>query len=150
MSAINDTSPPVVLVAEDEVWVLLDVAGALEEQGYSVVCARNGDEALDLFQDRDDIALVFTDINMPGSLDGLELAREVRRRRDIPVLITSGRYREIEGMCPGDFIPKPYEPRTVISRIERLTDSGTGEGELEDCARGNERAAPPPSMFASD
>jgi len=141
---------PVVLVVEDEILVLLDVAGALEDHGYCVLCARNGDEAFDLFQDRDDIALVFTDINMPGRLDGLDLAREIRRRRDVPVLITSGRYREIEEVSLGDFIPKPYEPRTVISRIERLTEGAIGEGDVEDYAPGRGRAVSSQSMYAND
>jgi DNA-binding response OmpR family regulator len=49
MSAINQKRKPVVLVVEDEVWILLDLAGALEEHGYAVICARNGDEALSVF-----------------------------------------------------------------------------------------------------
>jgi len=62
---------------------------------------------------------------MPGSLNGLDLAREVRRRRpDVGVLVTSGHYREMDGDIPGCdvFIPKPYEPRIVISRIGGLID----------------------------
>jgi DNA-binding response OmpR family regulator len=117
----------VVLVVEDEVWVLLDVAGELEEHGYAVLCAHNGAEALDLFEDRGDIGVVFTDINMPGSLCGLDLAREVRRRRpDVGLLVTSGRYREMEGDIPGGgiFIPKPYEPKIVIARIAGLIGAG--------------------------
>lgn len=123
MSAINQKRQPVVLVVEDEIWVLLDVAGALEEHGYAVICARNGDEALSVFKDRNDIGIVFTDINMPGSLDGLEFAREVRRRRpQVGLLVTSGRYCDLETeILGGDlFIPKPYEPKIVISRIGRL------------------------------
>jgi DNA-binding response OmpR family regulator len=131
MRATNKYRRPVVLVVEDEVWILLDVAGALEEQGYLVLCARNGDEALSLFEDRNDIGILFTDIAMPGSLNGLDLAREVRRRRpDVGVLLTSGRDREMDGIIAGCdiFIPKPYEPRIVISRIGSLIDSDVGRG----------------------
>lgn len=127
MSATNENMQPVVLVVEDEVWVLLDVAETLEEHGFPVVCARNGDEALDVFEERDDIAIVFTDINMPGSLDGLELAREVRSRRpEVGLLVTSGRYREEDAANAGYsiFIPKPYEPKSVISRINGLITAG--------------------------
>jgi CheY-like chemotaxis protein len=125
MSATSNIRRPVVLVVEDEVWVLLDVASELEEHGYPVLCARNGDEALNLFADRDDISVVFTDINMPGSFNGLDLAREVRRRRPgVGLVITSGAYREIPDDGDGDgydvFIPKPYEPKVVISRIGNL------------------------------
>lgn len=120
MRTTNKNRQPAVLVVKDEIWVLLDVAGALEEHGYPVVCARNGDEALSLFEDREDIRIVFADISMPGALNGLDLAREVRRQRpDVGVLVTLGHYREIDGHIAGCdiFIPKPYEPRIVISRM---------------------------------
>lgn len=131
MSAANEHRQPVVLVVEDEVWVLLDVAEALEEHGFLVLCARNGDEALDVLEDRDDIGFVFSDINMPGSLDGLELAREVRSRRpEVGLLLTSGRYCEEDAANAGCsiFIPKPYEPKIVISRINGLIGVESEEG----------------------
>jgi len=131
MRGTSKNRQPAVLVVEDEVWILLDVAGALEEHGYPVLCARNVDEALSLFDDRSDIGVVFTDIMMPGSLNGLDLAREVRRRRpDVGVLVTSGHYREMDGDIAGCdiFIPKPYEPRIVISRIGSLIDPDIGRG----------------------
>ena len=112
-------------------WVLLDVAGALEEQGYLVLCARNADDALSLFEDRHDIGVVFTDISMPGSLNGLDLARQIRRHRpDVGVLVTSGHYREMDSDVAGYdiFIPKPYEPKIVISRIASLVDPDIGRG----------------------
>jgi CheY-like chemotaxis protein len=123
---MNDQSPlsrPAVLVVEDEFWVMQDVAETLAEYGYEGVCAPNGDEALPLLERRPDIRVVFTDVNMPGRIDGLSLAREVARRWPwIDVLITSGRVREgdIDLQANWPFVPKPYDPKSVVRRIAAL------------------------------
>jgi DNA-binding response OmpR family regulator len=123
---MNDQSPlsrPAVLVVEDEFWVMQDVAEILAEHGYESLCARNGDEALPLLEQRPDVKVVFTDVNMPGRVDGLSLAREVSRRWPwMDVLITSGRVREddIDLRPDWPFIPKPYDPKTVVKRIGAL------------------------------
>jgi CheY-like chemotaxis protein len=123
---MNDQSHvfrPAVLVVEDEFWVMQDITELLAEHGYEGLCARSGDEALPLLERRPDVKVVFTDVNMPGEIDGLSLAREVSRRWPwIDVLITSGRVREedvgLQAKWP--FIPKPYDPKTVVKQIDAL------------------------------
>ena len=112
------TSRPAVLVVEDEFWVMQDVAETLREHGLEDICAATGEEALPLLETRPDIKVVFTDINMPGSIDGLELARAVAERwPDKRVIVTSGRYQSAELPEKWPFIPKPYDPRAVAKRI---------------------------------
>jgi two-component system, response regulator PdtaR len=123
MKAPHSNSQPAILVVEDEFWVMQDVADSLAEHGFEVHCARNADEALALVEKGRSIDVIFTDINMPGARDGLALAREVRQRWPrICVLITSGRNRVDDLALPDEnaFIPKPYQPKTVIARIAQL------------------------------
>jgi hypothetical protein len=79
---------PVVLVVEDETLIRELVAEELEEAGYSVVIANNADQAIAILEARQDIHLVFTDINMPGSMDGLKLA--VGLQGGVPVVALEG------------------------------------------------------------
>jgi two-component system, response regulator PdtaR len=82
---------PTILVVEDDELLRLYAAGLLEEHGYGVVEAENADAALKLLETRDDVRLLFTDIQMPGSCDGMELARQVHARwPNILLVITSG------------------------------------------------------------
>jgi two-component system, response regulator PdtaR len=134
MNAPHSISQPAILVVEDEFWVMQDVADSLAEHGFRVHCARNADEALALVEKGRSIDVIFTDINMPGARDGLALAREVHRRWPwICVLITSGRNRADDLALPDEnaFIPKPYEPKTVIARIAQLLG---GEGNRREAA----------------
>ena len=110
------------LVAEDEVLVLMLLADALEEEGFRVVSAANGSEALQALESLEreggHVDVLFTDVNMPG-LDGLELARRARELRpDLPVIYASGRPHSrqqcVEG---GRFLPKPYAPDQVCAEV---------------------------------
>ncbi len=121
MNDMSFPSRPAVLVVEDEFWVMTDVAETLREHGFEDVCAATGDEALPLLEQRPDIRLVFTDINMPGKIDGIALARVVEERwPDKRVIITSGRVRPSEIPENWPFIPKPYDPHAVAKRIGAL------------------------------
>jgi two-component system, response regulator PdtaR len=83
----------------------------LEEDGFSVVEASNAAHALELLEKRKDVRLLFTDIQMPGEMDGIGLARRVHELwPEIQLLITSGRERPSAGDIPekGRFIAKPY------------------------------------------
>ena len=114
-------SRPAVLVVEDEFWVMQDVAETLREHGFEDICASTGDEALPLLEKRPDIQLVFTDINMPGKIDGIALAKAIAERwPDMRVIVTSGRYQPTEIQDKWPFIPKPYDPRAVARRIGRM------------------------------
>jgi CheY-like chemotaxis protein len=112
-----------VLVVEDEVLIRIDTAASLRDAGYDVVEAKDGDEALAVMDRRDDVDLIFTDVNMPGAIDGLELARRVRKRNPrIGLIITSGA-RQLEARdlpARGLFVSKPYAPEAVAMTVRRL------------------------------
>jgi len=110
---------PVVLVVEDETLIRELVAEELEVAGYTVVIANDADQAIAILEARQDIRLVFTDINMPGSMDGLKLAAAVRDRWP-PVhiiIITSGKIRPLEIPANAHFIPKPYVGENVVAAM---------------------------------
>jgi two-component system, response regulator PdtaR len=119
----QENERPVVLIVEDEPLVRMLGADVLEEAGYEVVEAFNGDEALEVLAARPDINVLFTDVNMPGSLDGLDLARVVHARRpDIKLLIASGQVRLSEDEIPnaGRFLAKPYGQEAIIRHVREL------------------------------
>jgi CheY-like chemotaxis protein len=108
-----------ILVAEDEVLVRHDIAEYLREHGFNVVEANSAAEAIQVLRDSLDVAAVFTDIRMPGTVDGVGLARYVRKHHPhIPVLITSGHIPASE--LPEDLgrlIDKPYDRAAVVKAI---------------------------------
>ncbi|EJB07115.1 response regulator containing CheY-like receiver domain and AraC-type DNA-binding domain [Rhizobium leguminosarum bv. trifolii WSM597] len=84
--------PGAVLAVEDEALIRLAIAGELEDQGFVVYSADGADGAIELIEDHPEIAVVFTDIDMPGSMDGIKLAAFVRDRwPPIRIIVTSGR-----------------------------------------------------------
>src|ERR1700694_1541228 len=104
-------SPPLVLIVEDELLVRLLAVSLLEEAGFSTIQAGSADEAIALLEARKDIRVVFTDINMPGSMDGLRLAHAIRHRwPPIELVLTPGHFNLREHGLParGRFFPKPY------------------------------------------
>jgi two-component system, response regulator PdtaR len=96
------TSPePLILVVEDEELLRLHAADLLEEHGFRVIEARNAAAALKMLETRDDVRLLFTDIQMPGTLDGMDLAREVYQRwPQVLLVITSGQKKPAEAEIP--------------------------------------------------
>lgn len=119
----NAQEKPVVLLVEDEVLVRLFNVDVLEEAGYKVIEAVNGDEGVILFESRPDISLIVTDVNMPGSLDGLGFARHVSGRNPPPaVVIVSGRIRpELRDLPPdAAFLAKPYRPADLIEAVAKV------------------------------
>jgi two-component system, response regulator PdtaR len=112
-----------VLVVEDETLIRLWAADLLQENGYSVLEANNADTALKILESRPDVKLLFTDVQMPGSLNGMELAREVHSRwPHILLVITSGRERPTAAEIPdhGRFVAKPYSGKDLIGHINKL------------------------------
>ncbi|MGA8228281.1 MAG: response regulator, partial [Xanthobacteraceae bacterium] len=72
------------------------------DAGFDTVEASNADEAIAILEARKDIRIVFTDINMPGSMDGLRLAHAIRRRwTPIELILTSGDFKVVRRNCPG-------------------------------------------------
>ncbi len=106
-----------VLVVEDEALMRLSICGHLAAGGYEVLTAANADEAIEILESRNDIRTVFTDVHMPGSMDGLKLAAAVRDRwPPINIIVTSGNGRPRDEQMPKNtqFIGKPYEAADVL------------------------------------
>jgi CheY-like chemotaxis protein len=106
----------VILIVEDELLIRINAVEMIEEAGFEVVEAANADEAIAILEARSDIRLVFTDIQMPGSMDGLKLAAAVRGRwPPIKIVATSGHHAIREGELPAGsaFLQKPYNTATV-------------------------------------
>lgn len=112
-----------ILVVEDETLVRMVGAEILEDAGFDVLEASNADEALRILQSHDDVVLLFSDVDMPGSMDGLNLARVVHARwPDIRLLLTSGRHELTNAQVrdEGTFISKPWRSDKLIARIRAL------------------------------
>jgi CheY-like chemotaxis protein len=109
----------------------------LKEAGFDTLEAGSADEAVLLLEVRQDIKVVFTDINMPGSMDGLELAHAIRRRwPPVELVLTSGYARVSADDLPerGLFLGKPYQPIELVGMISSLIS----------------QALPPPNFTASE
>jgi CheY-like chemotaxis protein len=122
--SLSASSRPVVLIVEDESLLRMDAADMIAAAGFEVVEARDADEAIEILEARRDITVVFTDIQMPGSMDGLKLARAVRGRwPPIKIVTTSGHVQVSETDLPegGRFLPKPYSPGQVTGVLRELT-----------------------------
>lgn len=112
----------VILVVEDESFINLMVSEDLRRAGHMVISAYSADQAIAILESRNDIRLVFTDVDMPGSMDGLKLAAAVRDRwPPVQIVITSGRYPE--AVVPGSmtFLPKPYRIDELLRTLEALS-----------------------------
>lgn len=114
---------PLILIVEDETFVRLDASEIVAAAGYEVLEAQDAEEAIRLLEARADIRIVFTDIEMPGSVDGLKLAACVRDRwPPVEIIVTSGRVWPPNSHLPsrGIFLPKPYRPEQLIFELDRL------------------------------
>lgn len=114
---------PVVLVVEDETLLRWHAAAMIEEAGFDVIEAANAAEAISLLEARTDIRVIFTDIQMPGSIDGLRLAHLVRNRwPPIRIIATSGQLRLRDDELPqgGLFLPKPYTLAEITGTLHEI------------------------------
>ena len=114
---------PIVLVVEDEFLVRIGTRAALEMAGFDVLEASDTDEAIALLAARNDIHIIFTDVHMPGSMDGLKLAHFVRDRwPPVKIVATSGRAKISDGDLPegGRFLPKPYSAAEITATLREL------------------------------
>jgi len=115
------------MVVEDEFWIRVFIADELRTAGYLVVECGTADEAIELLRCGVAVRVVFTDVNMPGSMDGVALAQAVREEfPELEILVTSAQTRG-KGF-PERFVPKPYEPHRIIGLIDELI--GTSPGPL--------------------
>jgi CheY-like chemotaxis protein len=121
---VDISKTPVVLIVEDEPLVRFSAVRAIEDVGFEVIEAANADEAIRILENRSDIRVVFTDIHMPGSIDGLKLAHAVRNRwPPIKIIVTSGHDLVSEKDLPegGRFFAKPYDSKQITNTIRELT-----------------------------
>lgn len=117
---------PVVLIVEDEPLLRMLAVEVVEEAGFVALEAANADEAVALLESRSDISLLFTDIDMPGTMDGLKLAHAVRGRwPPIKILLVSGQVRPQPSDLPlkSRFVGKPYQSSAVVDELRSLVAS---------------------------
>lgn len=116
-------SPHAILIVENDWLLKLLAIDIVKESGFVALEAGNADEAVVILESRSDIALLLTDINMPGSMDGLKLAHAVRKRwPPIRIIVVSGAVRPAECDLPTDsrFFGKPYRAEAMILEIHSL------------------------------
>lgn len=114
----------VVLIVEDDFLIRIGAIDMIRSNGFEVVEAENADAAIEVLERRLDITVVFTDVQMPGSMDGLKLAAAVRGRwPPIKIVATSGQAKvNAEDLPKGSrFLPKPYSEREIVGTLRELT-----------------------------
>jgi CheY-like chemotaxis protein len=113
--------PPAILTVDDDRLQNLLAVCVVEEAGFVAIEACDADEAVAILEMRSDIVLVLTDVNMPGSMDGLKLAHAVRSRWPrIKIIVVSGRGLQSELPTDVRFFAKPYQTDVMVSEIRSL------------------------------
>jgi two-component system, response regulator PdtaR len=118
----------IILVVEDDGLIRMDAADMVRNLGFETIEAANADEAISLLEGCSDIAVVFTDIQMPGSMDGLRLVAVIRDRwPPIALLVTSGQASPPAAALPlgARFISKPYMRHELQTHLSALTSFGS-------------------------
>ena len=124
--------PHTVLVADDEPKIVELVSNYLKNDGYAVIRAFNGQEALAAIK-TDNPDCVLLDINMPG-LDGLSVAREARKTSDVPIVFLTARTEEIDRIVgfevgADDYVQKPFSPRELVARVKAILRRSEGKAD---------------------
>jgi CheY-like chemotaxis protein len=114
-------SRPEVLIVEDEFLLRMDAVDIIAAAGFEAVEAANADQAIEILEARSDVTVIFTDIQMPGSMDAVR-----GRRPPIKIVATSGHVHVSETDLPeaGRFLPKPYSPVQVTGVLRELIGGG--------------------------
>lgn len=116
----------VVLVVEDSTIIRMGAVDLVLDAGYDVLEAADADEAIRILESRSDIDLVFTDIHMPGAMDGIRLAQYVRNRwPPVKLIVASGKAIREESSLPegSRFFPKPYSDHAIAEAMARMLSS---------------------------
>ena len=120
----KDASPvPIVVVAEDDFLLRMLAADILADQGFAVLEAESAEVAHMMLESTSNVRLLFTDVQMPGAVDGMELAWRVCQRWPlVPVLIISGQHRPVPGDMPDSvrFLAKPYRQDDLVAIVDEL------------------------------
>ncbi len=128
-SASTPTSSPVstqqrVLVVEDEFLIRLTLSEVLADEGFEVLEAETGDQAVTILDSTPDIAVLLTDIQLPGSLDGRALVQRARQTwPDLPVIFMTGRPDSMDANKAGGreiYVAKPYLPSEICSAVRKM------------------------------
>lgn len=114
-----------VLLVEDEWFIRFDVAEQLRTAGFEVVEASTADEAMDYIASGERVDALITDIRMPGTLDGLELAGKLRVMQPMLLILVASGSVELESAASrvGRFISKPYDPKQIAALIAEMLGS---------------------------
>jgi two-component sensor histidine kinase/CheY-like chemotaxis protein len=123
----DSTEVPNVLVVEDEMILRMRAVDIVEDAGFRPVEAVNADEAMSILESRSDISLLFTDIQMPGSIDGLKLAHAVHDRwPSIKIMLVSGQVKPSDAERPADsrFFGKPLAVEQMIAELQAMVGAG--------------------------
>jgi two-component sensor histidine kinase/DNA-binding response OmpR family regulator len=126
--AILPAVHPAVLVVEDEMLLRMRAVDMVEDAGFTPVEAINADDALAILESRSDIEMLFTDIQMPGSMDGLKLAHDVHERwPSIKIILVSGQLKLTDDDKPVDsrFFGKPLDVKHMIAEMQEMMGKGS-------------------------
>ncbi|MBH0236468.1 response regulator [Methylobrevis albus] len=114
---------PVVLVVEDSTLIRMSAVDLVQSAGYEALEACDADEAIRILESRGDIDLVFTDVQMPGTMDGIKLSHYIRDRwPPVKLIVASGAAILAESSLPGGsrFFAKPYDGTAITDAMARL------------------------------
>src|SRR3981081_2484464 len=149
MVLIHSAAPAVVLVVEDEMLLRMRAVDMVEDAGFTSVEALDADEAVEMLESRSDIALLFTDVQMPGSMDGLKLAHAVHERWPlIKIILVSGQLTLTDADKPADsrFYGKPLDVKAMIAEMQDMMGKGSLEIIPDDIAALIKKAPHPESL----
>lgn len=125
-SLMDETAKPCVLLVEDEGLIAEMISLALEDRGYEVCISGTAEDALARFATGGTVDLLFTDINLPGDMDGAALASRAREMRpDLPVIFASGRWtllEKLQRLPHSAILPKPYSVTRACEAVDQLLD----------------------------
>ena len=146
---VRDGYTPAVLVVEDEALIRELVAETLRDAGLSVIEAPDADGALVLLNHFDTVSVLLTDIRMPGSMDGVDLARLVRARRpDIKIVFLSSHIFDPATLtCCDAFVAKPFDTRNLFAQLDHLLPHASSPGVARDRPVVSAPAGPRPAAF---
>src|SRR5213082_3525516 len=158
MSSHSTGSPANVLIVEDEMVLRMRAVDIVEDAGFHPVEAINADEAISILESRSDISLLFTDIQMPGSMDGLKLAHTVHERWPaIKIILVSGQVNPSDAERPADsrFFGKPLSVERMITELQAMVGAGSlvlqsGPIIADDPAAASRTPAGPPPRSAHE
>lgn len=121
-----------ILVVDDEERMRMLIKDFLEQKGYKIIQAKDGEEALDIFnQMKEDISLILLDVMMP-KLDGWSVLRQIRQTSQVPIIMLTARGEEQDELFGfelgvDEYIAKPFSPKILVARVEAILRRGKSE-----------------------